>query len=54
MEIIEITPEALNFFPMLMRLIRGLDEKLPGVSLVKNQAEAVENMVDNDNEPQNL
>lgn len=46
MEIIQITPEALNSFRMLMRLIRGLDDKHPGCALVKDQAEAVEEMMD--------
>lgn len=52
-DIIEITPDALNSFRMLMRLIHGLDDKLPGVALVKNQAEAVEDMIETGDEPQN-
>jgi hypothetical protein len=46
MEIIEITPQAMNSFRMLIRLIRELDDNAPGVALVKNQAEAVEDMLE--------
>lgn len=45
MEVIEITKAALDSFGMLMRLIRELDDRHPGVALVKNQAEAVEDMM---------
>jgi len=46
MEAIQITPEALKSFRMLMRLIKELDGRQPGCALVKNQAEAVEDTVE--------
>ena len=46
METITITPEALQSFQMLMRLSKELDGQLPGVALVKNQAEAVDDVME--------
>jgi len=46
MEVIEITPQAMDSFRMLIRLIRELDDNAPGVALVKNQAEAVGDMLE--------
>jgi len=53
METIELTPEARQSFQILMRLIRRLNNTLPGVALVQNQAEAVEAMVEDKNTQQN-
>jgi hypothetical protein len=47
MATVEIDHTTLASIQMLMRLIKRLDEHYPGVALVKNQAEAVEQMVEN-------